>query len=478
MTIKELEERTGLSRANIRFYEQEDLLSPRRLPNGYRDYSEAELTTLLRIKLLRELEVPLEEIRQLIRGDAPLAELMDRHAASLAQEGLRLAAAREVCEDIRRSGLPYSGLDPAPYLRRLSQGPAPRQDAPAVDRLNPCPWRRLFARYMDLTLYAAVFQVLAILLLRRSCTGLGWELLFAVLALATMLFLEPLLLSRWGTTPGKWAMDLRVEALGGGPVSYAAGLDRTFAAITQGMGLQIPLYRLFKLYHSYKLCVDEGLLPWEIEGGVVVARKQRPLQVVRFLAFHAALLAVLVAALLSLTLPPNRGALTAAEYAENFNYYMVRSQQDYRLTGEGTLVHAQEDPYTFYFHLDGDLTQCLRFTFEEEDGLLRGVTADYLYRCTGKEEGSIDMVCLPGQTFQYAFLAAAGADASLFRIRSLLRASEEFREARAQVTYRDLTARLTVEQSGYTAQEDPDVYIAYDPDETCWIRARMTLSLP
>ena len=30
MTIKDLEGRTGLSRANIRFYEKEDLLSPMR----------------------------------------------------------------------------------------------------------------------------------------------------------------------------------------------------------------------------------------------------------------------------------------------------------------------------------------------------------------------------------------------------------------------------------------------------------------
>ena len=60
MTVKELEERTGLSRANIRFYEQEGLLSPLRRDNGYRDYSGEDLTTLLRIKLLRQLEIPLE----------------------------------------------------------------------------------------------------------------------------------------------------------------------------------------------------------------------------------------------------------------------------------------------------------------------------------------------------------------------------------------------------------------------------------
>ena len=41
MTIKDVEERTGLSRSNIRFYEKEKLIEPSRNENnGYRDYSE------------------------------------------------------------------------------------------------------------------------------------------------------------------------------------------------------------------------------------------------------------------------------------------------------------------------------------------------------------------------------------------------------------------------------------------------------
>ena len=56
MTIKEMETRSGLTRANIRFYEAEGLLTPQRRPNGYRDYSEEDLAELQRIKLLRTKE--------------------------------------------------------------------------------------------------------------------------------------------------------------------------------------------------------------------------------------------------------------------------------------------------------------------------------------------------------------------------------------------------------------------------------------
>ena len=37
MTIAELERRSGMTRANIRFYEGEGLISPARRENGYRD---------------------------------------------------------------------------------------------------------------------------------------------------------------------------------------------------------------------------------------------------------------------------------------------------------------------------------------------------------------------------------------------------------------------------------------------------------
>lgn len=37
MTIKDIEIRSGMTRANIRFYEAEGLLSPARSANGYRD---------------------------------------------------------------------------------------------------------------------------------------------------------------------------------------------------------------------------------------------------------------------------------------------------------------------------------------------------------------------------------------------------------------------------------------------------------
>lgn len=71
MTIKELEERTGLDRATIRFYEKEGLISPRRMANGYRDYTPAEAPALEKIALLRRLGLSMEQIRRVQTGELP-----------------------------------------------------------------------------------------------------------------------------------------------------------------------------------------------------------------------------------------------------------------------------------------------------------------------------------------------------------------------------------------------------------------------
>ena len=69
MKINEVEALAGITKKNIRFYEDQGLLCPRRnAENGYRDYGEEDVKVLLRIRLLRKLGLPIEEIRQMLQG--------------------------------------------------------------------------------------------------------------------------------------------------------------------------------------------------------------------------------------------------------------------------------------------------------------------------------------------------------------------------------------------------------------------------
>ena len=95
MKINEVEQLVGVTKRNIRFYEKEGLLNPgRNVDNGYRDYSDSDVETLRKIKLLRKLDVPLEEIRNMQQGVLTLDDGLRRHIIQLEREQANLATIR------------------------------------------------------------------------------------------------------------------------------------------------------------------------------------------------------------------------------------------------------------------------------------------------------------------------------------------------------------------------------------------------
>ena len=67
MTIKEFSFLTGIKRENLRYYDQIGLLSPEfRGKNGYRYYSQNQLSTAYLIISLREIGIGINEIKRYI----------------------------------------------------------------------------------------------------------------------------------------------------------------------------------------------------------------------------------------------------------------------------------------------------------------------------------------------------------------------------------------------------------------------------
>ena len=215
MTIGEIEAQTGLSRATVRYYESEGFIHPERRENDYREYSQDDLETLLRIKLLRALSVSLPDIRAVQEGSESLESLMARQALKLRQEQEALSAAEEVCRQIRETQTDYRQLDARPYLTGLEQGThqpvtVPKADTDQKPEIVHSPWRRYFARTFDYSL-ASLLVSLPFLANR---TVLAWPaayttLLTPFLTIVVILIAEPILLSTWGTTPGRLGLDIQ-----------------------------------------------------------------------------------------------------------------------------------------------------------------------------------------------------------------------------------------------------------------------------
>ena len=122
MKINEVEALVGITKKNIRFYEEKGLLSPRRnSENGYRDYGQAEVDTLKRIKLMRKLGVPIEDIRRMQEGGQTVGDGMRRHLVTLERERKNIDEAVRLCTLLQERQEPLGQLNADQALEEMAQ---------------------------------------------------------------------------------------------------------------------------------------------------------------------------------------------------------------------------------------------------------------------------------------------------------------------------------------------------------------------
>jgi len=120
--INQVEQLVGITKGNIRFYEKEGLLNPgRNSENGYREYSEADVVWLKKVRLLRMLDVPIEEILRLKSGELTLEDAMGRHMIQLERKQTNLAVMQNLCEELRDSRCRLDSLDADKVLSQMEE---------------------------------------------------------------------------------------------------------------------------------------------------------------------------------------------------------------------------------------------------------------------------------------------------------------------------------------------------------------------
>lgn len=122
MKINEVEQAVGISKRNIRFYEKEGLLAPgRNNANGYRDYEASEVVLLKKIKLLRKLAIPIEEILKIQNGILTTEDALRRHLIKLERDSKNLEQVKLLCTQMAHSALQLETMDPDIYLEQIEK---------------------------------------------------------------------------------------------------------------------------------------------------------------------------------------------------------------------------------------------------------------------------------------------------------------------------------------------------------------------
>lgn len=146
---------------------------------------------------------------------------------------------------------------------------------------NTRAWIRLWARFFDIYLIVRLL-VLAIVFI-PGLNKLPGSIIALVL-IFSWIFVEPLVLSLTGTTPGKWLLSTNVAQSSGQPISYAKALLRSVNVWWRGLGIGIPLVAIITMALAHRRLKESGTTSWDQDGDFVVTHK--PIVAVR--AFIAA----------------------------------------------------------------------------------------------------------------------------------------------------------------------------------------------
>ena len=121
MFINEVCHIVGLSRKSIRYYEENGLLSPKRnTENDYRMYTEEDIRKLKIIKFLRELDVPIRELKMLNEGTLTLQECMESRIYKIKEQEEKYLKVKEMCMEIEESNDTFSNIDITQYFQSMN----------------------------------------------------------------------------------------------------------------------------------------------------------------------------------------------------------------------------------------------------------------------------------------------------------------------------------------------------------------------
>lgn len=120
MKINQVEELTGITKKNIRFYEEQGLLKPMRNPNnGYREYSLEDVAMLQKIRVLRKLAIPIEDIRRMKGNDLSLEDCLIKRLHELERLKQNLVHMHLICQEMLEHRVAFQNINVEYYLDEM-----------------------------------------------------------------------------------------------------------------------------------------------------------------------------------------------------------------------------------------------------------------------------------------------------------------------------------------------------------------------
>ncbi len=121
MSIHEVCSIVGLTRKSVRYYESVGLLNPRRnTDNDYRIYNEEDIKTLKIIKFLRELDVPIDDLKRIKKKELSLQDCLKDRINKIEREEENYLKIKNMCFEIIKENASIENINISKYFSNMN----------------------------------------------------------------------------------------------------------------------------------------------------------------------------------------------------------------------------------------------------------------------------------------------------------------------------------------------------------------------
>lgn len=132
------------------------------------------------------------------------------------------------------------------------------------------PWVRYWARTFDVYVFAFIAGFFLYFIAPEFIGRVNEYVLGLILAFF-WIFVESLLLLSFGTTPGKWLLNIKIVSTSGSPITYSQALARSMKVWWRGFGTGFPIVALITSIMAYKELTINGFTSWDKEDHFSIA---------------------------------------------------------------------------------------------------------------------------------------------------------------------------------------------------------------
>lgn len=163
MQVSEIQKKTGLSKQTLFYYEKEGLIHPEREENGYRNYTDQDLQTLILIRFLRSLEISIDDIQLFLNGKLSFDQCLETNKIYISDQLNNLKIINDCIDSFQQKNLPIIPklAEVKSYQRKKGLGYVKSTDTVSIG----CVLTRSLAIRKWLSSWLPTFMILYILLI-------------------------------------------------------------------------------------------------------------------------------------------------------------------------------------------------------------------------------------------------------------------------------------------------------------------------